>query len=142
MQVGGKEKEGEREPALLPYWHIAADPPTCSFSAFFIFAARHARTRGTTPRCIGRTPSAVGNVSSLHAANFARFHATVSHDTVVVNFQLTDDSRSVSEYRCEFTPFSHRPAAYVPRLDIVENHTAYRFFCRVCAFIYGKCEIQ
>lgn len=48
-----QEEEGEREPALLPYWHIAADPPTCSFSAFFIFAARHARTRGTTPRVLG-----------------------------------------------------------------------------------------
>lgn len=108
-----------------------------AFSAlffFFTFIARH-EDGCTTRRCIGHTPiqrEGLGIVSSVCAANFARFHATVSHDTVVVNFQLTDDSRSVSEYRCEFTPFSRGPAGCIRWLDVVENHTLYRTFCRVC----------
>jgi len=58
---------------------------------------------------------------SVRAANFARFHGTVSHDSVVVNFQLTNDDRSVSKYRREFTPFSPPP---LRRPDIADEITA------------------
>jgi len=120
----------------LPYWHIAADPPTCFFGLFYLCCAPRERLYNPTV-CIGHTLS-TGTVSSLHTANFARFHATVSHDTTIVNFQLTDDSRSVSEYRREFTPFSRGPAACVRRLDVVENHTLYRTF--PSSFCFRSCE--
>lgn len=107
------------------------------FRPFFIFAARH-ENGCTTPRCVSDTPSTAGSVSSLHAANFARFHATASHDTTVVNFQLTDDSRSVSEYRREFTPFSRSSAACVRRLGVVENHTLYRTFLLSFSCIHSR----
>jgi len=105
------------------------------FHLFYLRCTPRERLYNSTV-CIGHTPSTAGSVSSLHTANFARFHATTSHDTAhaVVNFKLTDDSRSVSEYRREVTPFSRGPAACVHRLDVVENHTLYRtfllsFFC-------------
>lgn len=69
-------------------------------------------------------------VSSLHAANFARFHATVSHDTVVVNFQLTDDSRAYRDIDANLPLFLVVPH----RLDVVENHNIVPFV----AFIYAR----
>lgn len=133
-----KERKCERERKRASYF--IAVLAYCRGSANVLFrpflSSLHATRTAVQLHGVYRThtPSTAGSVSSPHAANFARFHATTSHDTTVVNFQLTDDSRSVSEYRREFTPFSRGPATCVRRLDVVENHILYRtfllsFFC-------------
>lgn len=90
----GSERKGERRGALLPYWHIAADPPTFFFGlfilSFFFLPSPHATRTAVQLFTVHRIHAvAAGFPFSLRAANFARFRATVSHDTVVVNFQLT-----------------------------------------------------
>lgn len=90
-----------------------------AFSAFFTFAlARHARLYNYTLHrahihiyVYHRRLAARLCLYSLRAANFVRFHATrrsvtTLHCRVVVNFQLTNNGRNVSEYRREFTSFS------------------------------------
>lgn len=68
LKAGGRERE---HPALLPYWHIAVDPPACFFGLFYLRCTPRERLYNSAV-CIGHRRRLAA--SPLYTpANFARF---------------------------------------------------------------------